>query len=77
MMFVYDCRSATRDIDAIFHPPEVVEPFIAQIAAEQSLPVDWLNNGVKDFIASHEVRTAFAELQVPGLMITRPSEVNR
>ena len=73
MMFAYDFRSATRDIDAIFHPPEVFEPLIAQVAAEQGLPVEWMNNGVRDFVSAHEVKTAFAELQVPGLMITRPS----
>jgi hypothetical protein len=73
MMFAYDCRAATKDIDAIFHPPEVVEPLIEQIARERNLPVDWINNGVKDFVGAKEARTTFAELQVPGLMITRPA----
>lgn len=73
MMFAYDCRTATKDIDAIFHPPEVIEPLIAQIAEELNLPENWMNSGVKDFVAPREAKTAFEELQVPGLMITRPS----
>jgi hypothetical protein len=73
MMFAYNCRTATRDIDAIFHPPEVVEPLIEQVARELHLPADWMNDGVKTFAGAREARIMFAELQVPGLMITRPS----
>lgn len=73
MMMAYDCRAATKDVDAIFRPPEVVEPLIAQVAREYKLPEDWMNSGVKEFTAKHEERIVFAELQVPGLMITRPS----
>lgn len=73
MMFAYDHRAATKDVDAIFHPPEVVEPLIADVAREMNLPGDWMNSGVKEFVATREAKTAFAELQIPGLMITRPS----
>lgn len=73
MMLAYDCREATKDIDAIFHPPEVVEPLIKQIAREQNLPEDWMNNGVESFVARREDRIKFAQLQIPGLAITRPS----
>jgi hypothetical protein len=73
MMLAYDCRAATKDVDAIFHPPTVVEPLVAQLARELHLPDDWLNSGVKAFVAKREEREAFAELQIPGLVITRPS----
>jgi hypothetical protein len=73
MMLAYDCRTATRDIDAIFHPPEVVAPLLARVASELGLPEDWMNDGVRDFISAHEEKIAFAELTVPGLVITRPS----
>jgi hypothetical protein len=73
MMFAFDCRGATKDIDAIFHPPEVVEPLIARVAEELDLPPDWMNNGVKSFIGERETLTAFPELAVKGIMITRPS----
>jgi hypothetical protein len=73
MMLAYDCREATRDIDAIFHPPEVVAPLLAQVARELKLPEDWMNDGVRDFVAAREEKIAFAELAIPGLVITRPS----
>jgi hypothetical protein len=73
MMLAYDCREATKDIDAIFHPPEVVEPLIKQVAREQSLPEDWMNSGVGSFLAGREERIQFTQLQIPGLAITRPS----
>ena len=73
MMLAYDCREATKDIDAIFHPPEVVEPFIKQVAREQNLPEDWMNRGVESFVARREERIPFTQLQIPGLAITRPS----
>ncbi|MSU47923.1 MAG: hypothetical protein EXS37_02350 [Opitutus sp.] len=73
MMLAYDCREATKDIDAIFHPPGVVEPLIKQVAREQNLPEDWMNNGVGSFVAGREERIQFEQLQIPGLVITRPS----
>lgn len=73
MMFAFDCRGATKDVDAIFRPPEVVAPLIARIATEFDLPPDWMNNAVADFVGEREAMTAFPELAVPGIMITRPS----
>lgn len=73
MMLAYDCRETTKDIDAIFHPPEVVEPLLKQVAREQNLPEDWMNNGVGAFVGRRETRVAFSQLQIPGLVITRPS----
>jgi len=73
MMLAYDCREATKDIDAIFHPPGVVEPLIKRVAREQNLPDDWMNSGVKSFAAKREERIPFEQLQIPGLVMTRPS----
>lgn len=73
MMLAYDCRDATQDIDAIFHPSDVIEPFIRQVAREQRLPEDWMNGGVGAFVSGREERIPFEQLQVPGLVITRPS----
>lgn len=73
MMLAYNCREATKDIEANFHPPELVEPFIRQVSCEQNLPEDWINNGVASFVAAREERIAFSQVQVPGLLVTRPS----
>ncbi|MBI5771490.1 MAG: hypothetical protein HZA93_27190 [Verrucomicrobia bacterium] len=73
MMLAYDCREATKDIDAIFHPPEVVAPLLAKVARELDLPEDWMNDGVRDFVATREEKIVFTELTIPGPVITRPS----
>lgn len=73
MMLAYDCREATKDIDAIFHPPDVVESLIKRVACEQNLPDDWMNSGVESFVAGREERIPFEQLQIPGLVMTRPS----
>lgn len=73
MMIAYDCRKATKDVDAIFHPAEEVEPLIKHVAAELALPEDWMNSGVKTFVGARESRVGFPELQIHGLVLTRPS----
>ena len=73
MMIAYDCRQATKDVDAIFHPVGVIEPLIRQVAVELKLPEDWMNSGVKTFVGAREAREKFSELEIPGLVLTRPS----
>ena len=38
MMIAYDCRQATKDVDAIFHPVGVIEPLVRQVAVELKCP---------------------------------------
>jgi hypothetical protein len=73
MMIAYDFREATKDVDAIFHPPGVIEPLIRQVAGELNLPEDWMNSGVKTFVGRRESKIGFSQLQIPGLVLTRPS----
>ncbi|MEN9634687.1 MAG: hypothetical protein RL077_3091 [Verrucomicrobiota bacterium] len=73
MMIAYDCRTATKDVDAVFHPVGVIEPLIRQVAVELKLPEDWMNSGVKAFVGAREAREKFSELEIPGLVLTRPS----
>ena len=73
MMIAYDCRQATKDVDAIFHPVGVIEPLIGQVAVELKLPEDWMNSGVKTFVGAREARKKVSELEIPGLVLTRPS----
>lgn len=54
MMLAYDSRSATRDVDAIFHPVEEGQRLIAQVAKELDLHDQWMNNDVKMFVANRE-----------------------
>jgi hypothetical protein len=75
MMIAYNCRQATKDVDAIFHPVGAMEPLIRQVAAELELPTDWMNSGVKTFVGQREARVGFRQLQIPGLVIIPAQEV--
>jgi len=43
----FDERRATRDIDAVFEPKNVVNEAAAAVAPERGLPAGWLNDAVK------------------------------
>lgn len=50
MCLVFHARKATRDIDAIFKPTKLVRKLVKQIAEEEDLPEDWLNDAAKGFL---------------------------
>ena len=47
MAVAYDSRRATRDLDAVFAPNDVVRTAVAEIATDRGLDEDWLNDAVK------------------------------
>ena len=51
MAVAYDARPSTRDVDAIFHPSSEVRAAAIRVAeANDNVPNDWLNDGVKEFL---------------------------
>jgi hypothetical protein len=50
MCLVFQSREATRDVDAIFQPAQLVRKLAAQIGEENELPLDWLNDAAKSYI---------------------------
>lgn len=56
MCLVYNARNATRDVDAIFEPAQIIRSLAAQIAEDEALSSDWLNDGAKAFIQPGFVR---------------------
>jgi hypothetical protein len=57
MCLVFDSRSVTKDVDAIFAPTAAFYRIIKNIADEYELPDDWLNPSVKGFVsANHDVQ---------------------
>ncbi len=62
----YDERRATRDIDAVFEPKNVVYDAAAAVAAARDLPAGWLNDAVKGFLAGDDP-DAVPVLDLPGL----------
>ena len=70
MCLVYESRNATKDVDAIFEPAAIIRELAAQIALEEDLPPDWINDAAKGFI-----QTGFAKHEVvnfPNLRVWAP-----
>ena len=50
MCLVYNTRNATKDVNAIFEPAAIVREIAAEIAADEGLAADWLNDAAKGFL---------------------------
>ena len=50
MCLVFNARKATKDIDGIFKPSHLVRKLAAQVAEEEGLGDDWLNEAAKGYI---------------------------
>ena len=50
MCLVHSARDMTKDIDALYEPKELINQLVIEIANEQDLPADWLNDSVKGFV---------------------------
>lgn len=50
MCLAFNARSATKDIDAIFEPKQIIYEIAKQMAKEHNLSSDWLNDSVKGFV---------------------------
>jgi len=62
----FDERRATRDIDAVFEPKNVVYEAAAVVAEDLDLPGGWLNDAVKGFLEGDDP-AAVPVLDLPGL----------
>ncbi len=50
MCLVYQCRTATRDIDAVFKPANLIRKIASEMADAYSLNPNWLNDAAKGYI---------------------------
>jgi hypothetical protein len=62
----FDERRATRDIDAVFEPKDVVYEAAVVVAERLGLPGGWLNDAVKGFLEGDDPAAA-PVLDLPGL----------
>jgi hypothetical protein len=72
MVLAFSARLATKDIDALFKPPNTIRELAGRIATELRLPNDWLNDGVKGFLSARHETTAGNLPQFPHLRLTMP-----
>jgi len=74
MVLKYEARLSTRDLDAVILSPSAVQnvrALIKQIASEQGLPEDWLNDAAKGYLMT----TSEGEIifSAPGIVAKTPS----
>jgi hypothetical protein len=71
---VYGSREATRDVDALFRPRAVAKRLAAQVAREQGLVEDWLNDDVRLFLAGVEAMRPLDSLDLgSGVRVVVPT----
>jgi hypothetical protein len=72
MVLAFAARLSTRDVDAIFQPAGLIRQLAGQIAEEQGLPANWLNDGIKGFVSARHETTAGQLPQFPHLRLSMP-----
>src|SRR5436190_2917635 len=72
MVLAFSARPATREVDAIFQPSQLVRELAQGIAEQQGLSADWLNDAVKGFLSTRHEVTAGNLPQFPHLRVTMP-----
>jgi hypothetical protein len=76
MVLAFSARLATKDVDALFKPPETIREVASRIAEELHLPNDWLNDGVKGFLSPrHETTVSDITFLIRHLGIKSAREV--
>ncbi|HMJ88470.1 MAG TPA: hypothetical protein VK530_01570 [Candidatus Acidoferrum sp.] len=72
MVLAFTARLSTKDVDALFRPTPLIRDIAKRIGEEQSLPADWLNDGVKGFVSARHETTAGNLPQFPHLRLAMP-----
>ena len=72
MVLAFTARLATKDVDGIFEPAQLVRNAAERVAARQHLPSTWLNDGVKGFTSQRHETTAGSLPQFKHLRLSMP-----
>ncbi len=72
MALAFTARVTTKDVDAIFHPTQIIRELALVIAKQLNLPDNWLNDGVKGYVSARHETTTGNLPQFPFLHLTMP-----
>ena len=75
MCLVLNARQTTKDIDAWFVPAQDMRELISQVARENGIEEDWLNDGVKGFISENDEMEDFLTLSNLRVCAAKPEYV--
>ena len=51
MVVAFSARLATKDVDGLFQPAELIREAARKVGTELHLPLHWLNDGVKGYLS--------------------------
>lgn len=72
MCLAFNARPATKDIDAIFEPKQVIYDIAKQMARDYNLPPDWLNDSVKGFVTPTREMKIFQNMSHLKIFVPSP-----
>jgi len=72
MCLVYDARASTLDIDAYFKPATLIRQAAARVSANANVSDNWLNDGVKGFMANTGKFDDYLQLSHLKVMCAQP-----
>jgi hypothetical protein len=71
---VYGSRDSTKDVDAVIRQNEIARTLARKVARELSLPDDWLNDQVRQFLSEKEAKRQLNEVDFgEGLRVSVPT----
>jgi hypothetical protein len=62
MCVVYEARVSTKDVDGIFAPSSIIRELVNELAFEEELEDNWLNDGAKGYVVDGFEKNAVLEL---------------
>ena len=71
MCLVFQARSSTKDVDAVFEPTREIREAATVVARDFGLAEDWLNDAAKGFFLSNPPQHEVMEL--PNLRVWAPA----
>ena len=72
MCLVFDARASTKDLDAVFAPKTKIRELSSELAREEGLDEDWLNDAVKGFFSDQASFDPFLELSHLRVLVASP-----